>query len=369
MQRLFPSVTVYGVLYGERPHTALYPVPDEIELRPLPDLAGGGLVGKLRKAPAVARTLAQIRDAIGRADAIHLRVPDNVAVMALFAGGLARKRFVWAKYAGAWDGWPEEPLSYRLSREALRDGRLGCPVTVNPVGTLPPHCHAFKNPSFSEAELAASVARNRSKRLSSPVTLSIVGFLNPGKGVHHAVDLAHVLTTRGIDTRLHVVGEGPMRGALEEQVHAAALGSRVQFHGVLDPEGFSPLLDASHFVVRTTTTTEGWPKVLSEGMAHRCVPLAFDRGAIGTFLAEAGSGVAVPPQRVDSLADAAVAYIADPDRWQREAEAAASFARGFTYEAYIVRLKQVLENAWEVRFEDHAAAAAAYKPYQRESAV
>jgi glycosyltransferase involved in cell wall biosynthesis len=79
-------------------------------------------------------------------------------------------------------------------------------------------------------------ARAARARLDSPVKVTYVGRLSPRKGVDVAIDALALLSARGVDARLDLVG-GVFPGyewyeaQLREQVKQKQLGHRVLFHG------------------------------------------------------------------------------------------------------------------------------------------
>lgn len=96
---------------------------------------------------------------------------------------------------------------------------------------------------------------------------------------------------------LRIVGDGPERRNLE--VLSRKLGIRnVRFEGYADPKPYY----AEAEIVALTSTFEGWPGSLLEGLAAGCRIIAFDCSAgVAEILAE-GRGVAVAPFDEDEYA-------------------------------------------------------------------
>ena len=90
-------------------------------------------------------------------------------------------------------------------------------------------------------------------------------------------------TTGGGRVRFVVVGDGSLRGALEEQSLALALNDDVIFLGTRnDPEDFYPSLD----IVALTSLNEGTPLTLIEAMANSRAVIATAVGGVVDLLGE-----------------------------------------------------------------------------------
>jgi glycosyltransferase involved in cell wall biosynthesis len=90
------------------------------------------------------------------------------------------------------------------------------------------------------------------------------------------------------------------------------------------------------------SSTEGWPKVLSEAMAFRCVPLATAVSCIPQVLYAAQAGVALPAYDERGFVDQIGRFLLDPAGWRRMADNGHRAAAGFTYEVYEERVRRLL---------------------------
>ncbi|HYO90971.1 MAG TPA: glycosyltransferase, partial [Pyrinomonadaceae bacterium] len=125
---------------------------------------------------------------------------------------------------------------------------------------------------------------------SEDVLVGIVGRLTEIK--NHALFLRVIRRykeTRGLAldgggrVRFVVIGDGHLRGALEEQSHAAGLGEDVTFLGTrANPENFYPALD----IVALTSLNEGTPLTLIEAMANARAVIATAVGGVVDLLGE-----------------------------------------------------------------------------------
>lgn len=112
--------------------------------------------------------------------------------------------------------------------------------------------------------------------------------------------------------RLELVGDGPLRGQLEQQAEQSGIGRQVHFHGQLK-NPFSVVKSADLFVL--PSRVEGFPNVLLEAMGLGVAVVSFDcASGPSELIAPQVSGLLVPPEDVDALAAAMQSLMVDPER-------------------------------------------------------
>ena len=102
-------------------------------------------------------------------------------------------------------------------------------------------------------------------------------------------------------------------------------------------------MPASHFLLLPSSSSEGWPKVLSEGMAYGVVPVTSDVSSIPQLLASFRTGRALDAKDSDGFVEAIVGYVRSPELWKTESRNAADAAKAFTYEAYLSAVRSLLD--------------------------
>ncbi|MCZ2115489.1 MAG: glycosyltransferase [Anaerolineae bacterium] len=350
LAQLFDEIVHVAPLYpGVPPKNALPYSAGNIRLRPVNPTGGANLTDKLRILATYPDYARVIREEMARADAVHVRCPANISLLALYLLSRAEQPlYRWVKYAGNWRPTGGDSRSYALQRRWLQHNRPRGVVTVNGRWPgQPAHIYTFDNPSLTEEEYASGQEVARNKRLTSPVELLFVGALNDAKGVGRVLEMGLELQRRGVSFQLRFVGDGVDRARYEAWTVTHGLRN-VSFYGWRSPAEVAQFGAAAHFILLPTLSSEGWPKVLSEAMSRGAVPIASTVSSIPQVLDEIGAGVAVPAGDIQGAADAIVRYLDAPDTWLTASQAGAAAAYRFTYRAYQAAVARLFDKVWGV---------------------
>lgn len=146
------------------------------------------------------------------------------------------------------------------------------------------------------------------ERSAAPFTILCIGTMYEVKGHTYLIEACRLLKDRGVDFVCHLVGDGPDRPALIEQVEQAGLADRVHFHGQRNREGIAELLQRAHVLSVPSIPTssgrrEGIPVVLMEAMASGVPVVASGISGIPELVEDGKSGLLVPPRNPLALAD------------------------------------------------------------------
>jgi glycosyltransferase involved in cell wall biosynthesis len=141
--------------------------------------------------------------------------------------------------------------------------------------------------------------------------------------------------------RLLVLGDGPLRGALEERVRAAGLAGDVALHG-FDPNPFKYMARAR--VLLHASRAEGLPGALIQAMAcgTPVVSTDCDFGPREVIARPGHDGFLVPVGDAAALADRALALLADPALAGRVAAASRASAQRFSTAAALARYEAAI---------------------------
>ena len=341
----FARITHVAPLYhGDAPRSALPHRAESVELTPVEPAGGSRLRSKLGVVARYPTYLYAIRTALRDADAVHVRCPSNISLLALAVLAAGRSMPpAWIKFGGNWRPDGPEPWSYRLQRLWLRRGIAGAAVTVNGRWSGDPaHVIPFHNPTLDDDDLGAGAIAASTKELQAPYQLAYVGRLDRAKGAGRALSIAIAVRDLGLPVQLHVVGDGPEGTSMQRRTEQAGMADAVSFYGWLPRPEVETVYAQSHFLV-LPTDSEGFPKVLAEAMAFGAVPLAGAVSSIPSILGEIGSGVALSPADTDGFAAAVAGYVKRPEDWRRDRDRGLAGAAMFSYESYLRDVEELFD--------------------------
>jgi glycosyltransferase involved in cell wall biosynthesis len=152
-------------------------------------------------------------------------------------------------------------------------------------------------------------------RRGPPFELLFAGRLVERKGVQ--VLLEAITRLRSGEVHLSVVGEGPMREALEKRAAELGVGDRVTFHGFVSREELTRrFASCDAFVLPAVYDAkgdvEGLGVVLVEALSHGRPVVASDAGGIPDIVRDGETGLLVPPGDAGALATALRRIMDDP---------------------------------------------------------
>ena len=142
-----------------------------------------------------------------------------------------------------------------------------------------------------------------------PVIVS-VGRLVKMKGFDLLIEASRRLLDNGIDHRVFILGDGPEKSRLEEQVHELVLDDQVQLLGYCAPELVKTMLkSAAAFVLparwdKATKAQDGIPVALMEAMAKGVPVVSTYTSGIPELVVDGVTGYLAKPDDPQSLASA-----------------------------------------------------------------
>jgi glycosyltransferase involved in cell wall biosynthesis len=163
---------------------------------------------------------------------------------------------------------------------------------------------------------------SRYHRLASPppekpVVLA-VGQLKERKGFRYLIQACRLLADRGCLLECHIVGEGPLREELEEQIRQLSLQGIVILYGSLPhQEVIEQYQQAAAFVLPAVIggdgDRDGIPNVILEAMAMELPVVSTLHSGIPEVVQDGVNGLLVPPADEAALADAIAKLLDSPE--------------------------------------------------------
>ncbi len=144
-----------------------------------------------------------------------------------------------------------------------------------------------------------------------PPRVVAIGRMAEQKGHLVLIEALARLQARGTELRLVLVGDGEMRGTVENAIRAHGLEGRVELPGWLDEAGVRAALDGAHALV-LPSFAEGLPMVVMEAMAAGRPVIATWIAGIPELVQDGETGWLVPAGDAGALADALAELAATP---------------------------------------------------------
>lgn len=225
-------------------------------------------------------------------------------------------------------------------------GRLGVPperVSVVPCGV---DTAVFHPPDAPPAPFGSPSGE--------PLRLLFVGDMVPAKGVDGLVDAVLRLRADGLAVTLDLLGDGPLRAALEGRARDAGAGDAVRFHGAVPRARVAERMRTAHALV-LPSRNEGTPVSVMEALTCAVPVVATRVGGIPDLVTDGENGLLVSPADGAVLEAALARLVAEPGLWDRLERGAAATGERFALEH---RRREVVRTFAEVLGGPPAGAAA-----------
>ncbi|MER0126267.1 glycosyltransferase family 4 protein [Franconibacter daqui] len=172
--------------------------------------------------------------------------------------------------------------------------------------------------------------------------LGVVSHLRPNKG--HSVLLQALAKIDNPRIKLAIVGEGPHRETLEQEIAALGLQERVVMAGHRsDPEQWFPAFDIA---LSPSHDMEGVPQGVLQSLASCVATIATDAGGTGDAIKNNETGLLIPQRNADALMAAIVRLYNDGALRKQLAQQGYDFlCRHLTRECMLDAMENVFTNA------------------------
>ena len=246
---------------------------------------------------------------------LHNHIGDSSGTVTMLASALGDFGYSFTLHG---PGIFFEPKRWRIDEKIARAKFVSCisqfcrsqAMTFAPIASWPKlkivHC-GVEPESF---ELSGAQPDRLSAAINSGKNLLYVGRLAAAKGLPILLQSLSKLTSDYPDIHLTVVGDGPDRKLLENQVRQLALTDHVGFVGYQSPAEVRRYLQATDIFVMSSFA-EGVPVVLMEAMMAARPVVATQIAGISELVEEGVNGFLVPPSDPQQLGDRIHKLLAD----------------------------------------------------------
>jgi glycosyltransferase involved in cell wall biosynthesis len=154
--------------------------------------------------------------------------------------------------------------------------------------------------------------------------VAFVGRLDRAKGVDVLLEAWSIVSQKLPEARLAVAGEGPLRQSLVSQRRSLELNDSIAFLGSQTTGEVKDLLDRS-FLLVLPSRSEGMGRVILEAFSRGRPVVASRVGGIPGVVEDGVTGILVPPEDPDALAEAIAALLQDREKVLRMGAAGRRF--------------------------------------------
>ena len=205
---------------------------------------------------------------------------------------------------------------------------------------------------FSQPRTPEDVAAVRQELGAAPddVLLGTVTRLHESKGNEYLVEAARKVLDQRPKARFFLVGEGPLRPALEEQARQLQLGDRFVFVGFArDVARLLSGFDISVF----PSLWEGTPLTVFESLAAGRPIVATDADGLLDVLTDGQDAVIVPKRNAQALADRMIHLIDHPEERARLSERGRVTSQQYDIGAFVRKMERLYGILHEVSRRTH----------------
>jgi glycosyltransferase involved in cell wall biosynthesis len=283
----------------------------------------------------------EIYKAMKMADHIHLRCPGNMGLLGCLVQILFPSKPKTAKYAGNWDLKARQPMSYRFQKWILRNTFLTKNMQVLVYGEWENSSKNIK-PFFTASYFEKDKIDIKPRELEDKISFLFVGTLSNGKQPLYAIQLIEQLYKNGSNVQLTVYGEGNESAVLENYISENKLENIVFLKGNQNQEVIKKAYCENHFVV-LPSLSEGWPKVVAEGMFWGCLPLASKVSCVPNMLENGERGLLLELKLSQDIKNIE-SILNDNNLYQDKVNSAIKWSRQFTMDVFEDEIKLLLKS-------------------------
>jgi glycosyltransferase involved in cell wall biosynthesis len=193
-------------------------------------------------------------------------------------------------------------------------------------------------PELDKAALKRDLLGDPAARADTPLVLNVARLV-PQKGLAFLARAARMVLDARPDARFAVVGQGPLKDELAEQATELGLDGKFVLAGVRSDV---PEMMAAGDVFVLSSLWEGLPISLLEAMSSGCPVVGTEVGGVGEVVQNDRTGLIVPPEDPDALAQAILSCLNNPQEARQRATAAREWAHAhYSMETWVRKLEHL----------------------------
>lgn len=264
----FSKIIWLGFKNSEQKDLCKSPSNSKFELVSMPKSGGNTFLAKIGILFNIISYSKTVYKYMKTADIVHFRMPSVPGIIGLIINLHFNKNKGWIKYAGAWVGY--QPFGYNIQRHFLKYYKK-LPVTILSKKHSNGHLHFIPNPCLNNVELKKNNIKGLNKDFNGKVNLLFVGSLVPNKRPELLIKSYLKLKNHQNIGVLNIIGDGVSYEKINDLIKDN--GDKIKLRGYCTRNEIDHYYSISHLLV-CPSKSEGFPKVIAEGMSFGCVPVA-----------------------------------------------------------------------------------------------
>ncbi len=339
--QVFDKITHIAMLHASSaPPNALPYSSDRIKFVPITAVGGPTLADKVSILKNIPKIISLIRKHLRSSDYFQFRAPTGIGVFVIPYLILFTSKNGWFKYAGNWKQ-EHAPLAYRFQKWLLE--HQSRTITINGFWDgQPQQCLSFENPCLTTIEMDEGIMSVEEKSFRCPFNFCFVGRLEPAKGVDLIIDAISELASDeqqkiGV---IHIVGDGERMPFYKQKTESIPV--KFIFHGFLPRQKVHEIYKNSQAIL-LPSSSEGFPKVIAEGMNYGCIPIVSNVSSIGHYITDGHNGFLLNHITSEGLKASLNRFLQlDRDSYEVMTASRNDFIQKFTYAYYNQRLLDII---------------------------
>ncbi len=301
-----------------------------------------GSKSKFHAIREVPKIVFAIYKAMKEANHIHLRCPGNVGLLGCFVQVFFPNKPKTAKYAGNWDPKAKQPLSYRIQKWILSNSLLTRNIQVLVYGTWQNQSKSIKS-FFTASYAEKDKIPIENKTLQDGLKFVFVGTLAEGKNPLYAIKIVQEVSKSYSDISLDIFGNGNLKPQLQKYIETHKLESIIFLKGNQTSEVIKTAYIKSHFVI-LPSKSEGWPKVIAEGMFWKCLPISSKVSCIPDMLDKGTRGILLE-MNLERDVQQIIELLNNNSLYQKKVEEAIHWSRNFTTNLFEDEIQKLISSS------------------------
>tara|TARA_R110001583_G_scaffold81715_1_gene217720 strand:+ start:731 stop:1852 length:1122 start_codon:yes stop_codon:yes gene_type:complete len=284
----------------------------------------------------------RIFKACRKADHIHVRCPGNIGLLGCVVQICFPKKIKTTKYAGNWDPYVKQPVSYKLQKWILSNTFLTKNMQVLVYGdwkNQTKNIKPFFTATYNNSEIETLIKRDYANDLK----FVFIGSLVNGKRPLLAIQIVEALYDIGKSVHLDVYGDGVLKDELQNYIITNKLEKIVILHGYQSKEVVNASLKWAHFSI-LPSKSEGWPKAIAESMFFGVIPIATAVSCV-PFMLDFGKRGILIEANLDKDIVIIENSLKDVHTLESMSERAANWSQNYTLEVFETEISKLIHHS------------------------